>query len=144
MPKPPGFHAPSGKGPNTVVGIRRLPKSGRKGPAPDWPLEQYRAGEPPIWMALWKLPQAVVWEEQSMHRAVARYVRLLNASEAVNDSGHLVGHPGLHSQVTAMEDRLGLTPRAMRLLLWIVEDDEAAGQSVAATGTEGRRLKAVD
>jgi hypothetical protein len=142
MAKPPGFTPPSGKGANTVVGIRRLPKSGRKGPAPEWPLEEYRPGEMPIWVALWKLPQAVAWEEQSVERAVARYVRLLNSAETAPQP---LMASALYAQVAAMEDRLGLTPKAMRLLLWVIEDDDvSAGQRVAATGTEGRRLKAVD
>jgi hypothetical protein len=30
----------------------------------------------------------------------------------------------IHAQVTALEDRLGLTPKSLRLLLWqIVEED---------------------
>lgn len=142
MPKPPGFTQPSGKGQNTVVGIRRLPRSGRKGPAPEWPLDDWRAGEMPIWVSLWKLPQAVAWEDQHVERVVARYVRLLRSAETAPQP---IMTGSLYAQVAAMEDRLGLTPKAMRLLLWVIEDDDvSAGQSVAATGTEGRRLKAVD
>ena len=29
-----------------------------------------------MWSKLWKTPQAIVWEEQGVERAVARYVRL--------------------------------------------------------------------
>lgn len=138
MPKPPGFTPPSGKGSNTVVGIRRLPKSGRKGAPPEWPLEDFSPAELRIWAPLWKLPQAIIWEEQQLERTVARYVRVLARAEQPGAPAMILG------QVTLLEDRLGLTPKAMRLLLWIIEDDEAAGQSVAATGTEGRRLRAVD
>ncbi|MDD7930083.1 hypothetical protein [Microbacterium thalli] len=32
--------------------------------------------EKELWAKLWKLPQAIVWEEQHVERAVARYVRM--------------------------------------------------------------------
>ena len=126
---------------NASVGVRRLPAAGRSGPVPSWPLTRPLKRELDTWASLWTMPQAVVWEEQRLDRSVARYVRALVAAEER-------GAPAtLHAQVTAMEDRLGLTPKAMRLLLWVVDDDEdlpAAGEPAAATGTDGRRLRAVE
>jgi hypothetical protein len=34
--------------------------------------------------------------------------------------------PALLGQATALEDRLGLTPKAMRLMLWEISTDELA------------------
>jgi hypothetical protein len=79
-----------------------------------------------VWAELWASPQAVVWEEQGAVAAVARYARLVVRSEARD------------AQVTTLEDRLGLTPKAMRLLLWTVADSEDADvvplQAVRPTG----------
>ncbi|HEU4542213.1 MAG TPA: hypothetical protein VFR23_13880 [Jiangellaceae bacterium] len=47
----------------------------------------------------------------------------------------------LHAQTTALEDRLGLTPKAMRLLLWEVVADEVA-EKRHESGARGR-IKAV-
>jgi hypothetical protein len=47
------------------------------------------------------------------------------------------------AQATALEDRLGLTPKAMRLLLWeIVEDEVGEQRKRPAKGARGR-IKAV-
>jgi hypothetical protein len=114
------------------------------GPVPEWPLTRPTRRELVVWAGLWGKPQAVVWEEQDQRTAVARYARLLVRAEARTAPAALQG------QVTAMEDRLGLTPKAMRLLLWVIADPAteaaapAAGEE-AATGTDGpRRLRAVE
>lgn len=54
--------------------IRTLPKS-RPGAAPAWPLSKASPRETAVWRQMWKLPQAIVWEEQSSHRQVAMHVR---------------------------------------------------------------------
>jgi len=48
----------------------------------------------------------------------------------------------LLAQAVALEDRLGLTPKAMRLLLWEIARDEVAEQREEPTSVRGR-LKAV-
>jgi hypothetical protein len=63
---------------------------------------------------LWHTPQAVAWERLGWSHEVARYCRLLvkaSLPKAV---------PAVHGQCTALADRLGLTPKAMRMLLWTV------------------------
>ena len=142
MAKPPGFTPPSGKGANTVVGVRRLPRNGRRSDIPEWPLRYSTEAESTRWARLWRLPQALVWEEQGSFEAVARYVRHVLAAEEAFDAPLL-------GQVAQLEDRLGLTPKAMRLLLWVVVDDASSefpdGRLVEdvpeqrATGTAGRR-----
>ncbi|MEV7631998.1 hypothetical protein AB0N64_06280 [Microbacterium sp. NPDC089318] len=59
-----------------------MPKE-RKGRVPAWPLSTAATGaERALWRSLWKTPQAIVWEEQRVERAVARYVRFAVAVEA--------------------------------------------------------------
>ncbi|MFL1999477.1 hypothetical protein [Microbacterium sp. A1-JK] len=61
-----------------------MPKE-RSGRAPAWPLSSpATAKERSLWSELWKLPQAIVWEEQRVERAVARYVRMSVAVDAAD------------------------------------------------------------
>lgn len=121
---------------NSRVGPLRLPAEGRKGKAPAWPLDDTQAdAEKRAWTQLWATPQAVAWERLGWTRSVARYCRMLvQAEESMR--------PSLLAQVTAMEDRLGLTPKAMRMLLWEVVVDEVGQQRQTSTGARGR-IKAV-
>jgi hypothetical protein len=120
MPRPPKFdpvRGSRGRGPT------RLPAEGRKGDTPLWPLAgRQTAAEKSAWAELWATPQAVAWERFGYTRTVARYCRVMVASEKP-------GAPAaIHAQATALEDRLGLTPKAMRLLLWEIVEDEVAAQ----------------
>jgi hypothetical protein len=48
------------------------------------------------------------------------------------------------SEARQMEDRLGLTPKAMRLLLWeIVADEVGERRDSTSASTARRRIKAV-
>ena len=94
-----------------------------------------RAGEAGAWRAAWATPQAVAWERLGCERVVARYVRAAVLAEAVPQAA-------LMAQVTALEDRLGLTPKAMRLLLWEIAVDEVGDRREASEGVR-RRIKAV-
>jgi hypothetical protein len=130
MPNPPKFdpaRGARGRGP------MQLPAEGRQGPPPAWPLEgrQY-AAEKRAWEQLWSTPQAVAWERLGWTRTVARYCRTLVQAE------HPGAPPALLAQVTAMEDRLGLTPKAMRLLLWEVVADEVADKRQPTSRARGR------
>lgn len=135
MPNPPKFdpiRGSRGRGP------MQLPAEGRKGATPAWPLDgEAMQGEARAWEQLWRTPQAVAWERLGWTRTVARYCRILVASEAPE------APPALLAQVTAMEDRLGLTPKAMRLLLWEVTADEMSDRRQAQTSSARKRIKAV-
>lgn len=100
-----------------------LPAGGRKGATPRWPLT---VAKPTLWASLWKLPQAVVWEQTGAVRVVARYALLLEQAELPDASAALLG------EVRQMEDRLGLNPKAMRSLLWEVSSDEVGEKRVSA------------
>jgi len=59
---------------------------------------------------------------------VARYCRLLVRAEAPGSTA------AVHAQATALADRLGLTPKAMRLLLWTTDQQVAPEAPPAAVG----------
>lgn len=120
-------------------GPLKLPAEGRTGDTPAWPLPgRMYAAEREAWAQLWCTPQSVAWERLGWTRPVARYCRAMVEGEKPGAS------PALLAQVTAMEDRLGLTPKAMRLLLWEVVSDEVGDKrnDTAAAGVRDR-IKAV-
>lgn len=145
MPGPPpkdGARNPSnGKVEGFAASAQRLPMSGRKGPAPKWPLTgKPSADEAAAWKQVWVIPQAVAWERLGWVRPVARYVRCLVAAEVPGAPAALLG------EVRQMEDRLGLSPMALLRLRWsIVADELADGATVAAkAGPSSRgRLRVV-
>lgn len=134
MPRPPEFE-PVRR--NARIGPLKLPAEGRKGDVPEWPLPWQGAAEALAWAQLWATPQAVAWERLGWTRTVARYCRIMVAAENPDAPAALL------AQAVALEDRLGLTPKSMRLLLWEIVGDEVA-QKRDATGVSAReRMKAV-
>ena len=125
MPQPPKFdpaRGTRGRGPT------KLPAEGRKGDVPNWPLSgKQSAAEREAWAELWSTPQSVAWERLGAGciREVARYCRLRTAAEKPTATA------AQQAQVTALADRLGLTPKAMRLLLWEIVEDEVSVQRQA-------------
>jgi hypothetical protein len=116
----------------------KLPANGRAGEPPAWPLP----GEPSeleceAWRELWGTPQAVAWERLGWTRTVGRYCRVMVAAEQKNASAALL------AQVSSLEDRLGLTPKAMRLLLWEIAADEVSDKRQAKSTSARGRIKAV-
>ena len=105
-------------------GFRLLPHAGRVGETPSWPIGHENPIELEVWAGLWRLPQAAEWERLEYFRVVARYCRTLVAAEMPGADQKLM------SEVRQLEDRLGLTPRAMQTLRWetdepIEEEEEA-------------------
>lgn len=82
-----------------------------------------------------------MWERSGWTRVVARYARLLVAAEVSMD-------PRLAAEVRQLEDRLGLSPMAMRRLMWRVDDrDELAERRAAPSGSDRslrERVRVVD
>lgn len=120
MPGPPPN--PNARRRNARPDWRRLPASGRKGEPPEFPLPRPSKGVLAIWADLWTTPQAVAWEQLGWNRVVARYAKLLLGAEKSNATAALLG------EVRQMEDRLGLSPMAMKRLQWETYDDVAADQ----------------
>lgn len=109
-----------------AVGVTVLPAEGRKGRTPVWPLDpEPSPGERRMWVRLWKTPQAYAWGQLGgIEFAAARYVRLVCApSETVRGS--------VITQISGMEDRLGLTPRSMKQMLWVIDSTELAARTRA-------------
>ena len=134
MPNPPKVEPQRGA---RGRGVTLLPSEGRKGPPPPWPLPgKPAAGEAQAWRGLWATPQAVEWARLGWTRTVARYCRVMLAAEDPDATAALL------AQAVVLEDRLGLTPKAMRLLLWQVATDEVAEKREQSPGARGR-IKAV-
>lgn len=97
-----------------------MPAEGRQGRAPAWPLPgRMRVGELEAWRGLWRTPQAVAWERLGWTRVVGRYCRVMVSAESNLDNKLL-------AEARQLEDRLGLTPKSMRLLLWTIVGDTVA------------------
>lgn len=133
MPGPPPKIDPARR--HARVGPLRLPVEGRQGEPPPWPLGRQSAAEKKAWLDLWRTPHAVAWERLGWTRTVARYCRFL----VVAETG--MAAPAELSQVIALEDRLGLTPKAMRMLLWEIVSDEVADKREESSARG--RIKAV-
>jgi hypothetical protein len=114
-------------------GILRLPANGYQGAIPDFPLLppardpdgliEAREGE--LWTQLWRTPQAVAWAAAgtSWVDTVAMYVRHFVRGEA--------GSLDHSKEARALADRLGLSPRAMRGLMWEIVPDELGERAEA-------------
>lgn len=99
---------------------RTLPAGGYTGRVPEWPISGM--DDPPfkLWSELWRTPQADVWAELGWTRAVARYATLLVEQEQGK------ANVALLSEIRQMEDRLGLSPMAMKRLQWETGPAEVA------------------
>lgn len=128
---------------NVAIAEQLLPRAGRKGPVPKWPLPgKPRAGESALWSDLWKTPQAVAWERLGWTRVVARYARVTVEAEMPDASASIL------AEVRQLEDRLGLSPMAMRRLMWKVDDRDDLAERAATKRPPAKpawaRLKVVD
>jgi hypothetical protein len=121
-----------------------LPAEGYQGPIPEWPLGRPTVAEAQRWEAVWRTAQAAQWVRLHIALTIARYVRLVLAVEA--ETKNNVASAQTLNTVTAMEDRLGLSPKALQLLSWKIVDDEVTERRPAASSpaTTKRRLSAVD
>lgn len=109
-----------------------LPAEGRSGKAPAWPL----SGRAPAgWAELWRLPQAVMWERDNSVVQVATYLLTRTAAHEALE----VGEPNaaLLSELRQIEDRLGLSPMALKRLQWEISE-------TSASKPEGRVINARD
>jgi hypothetical protein len=90
-------------------------------------IEQARDAEVALWADLWRIPQAVIWEESHALREVAQYVRWKIAGEQ--------GDLDSAKEARMLSDRLGLNPLALLKLRAEIEHVEA----VEAQGEQRRR-----
>lgn len=100
---------------------RELTPGGYRGPVPEWPMESGSAAELLLWAQLWRTPQAEAWADLGWTRVVARYARLVIQSETDDADRRPTAEVALLGEIRQMEDRLGLSPMAMRRLQWEIE-----------------------
>lgn len=112
-----------------------LPAAGYDGPVPEWPLNtDPSSAELDMWETLWRTPQAEMWAKGGSARVVGRYVLVsILAEDPSNPSAALLG------EVRQLEDRLGLSPMAMKRLMWEI-DDSPAGAGLAEVTDIGDRF----
>ena len=122
MPGPPPKDPNAKRNRRQTAGFRQLPYEGRPGAPPDWPLGSQFVDEGVVWEQVWATPQAAEWERLGWVRTVARYVRILVEAELPGAS------PALRIEARQLEDRLGLSPKAMMALRW--ETDEPVEEEV--------------
>lgn len=124
-----------------------LPAEGRQGDAPAWPLRPYRAvrGQDPgaiaaseqwHWSALWKLPQAVAWEQLGWTRDIALYCRLMALAEG--------GQISAAGEARQWSDRLGLSAPALARLRWRIRPNGPVPAPLGSRTPRPRRLRAVE
>lgn len=124
---------------NLAPGTKLLPPR-RTGDPPPYPLARHhdpvrRALEAAKWAELWRLPQATEWEAMHVEGTVALYTRLYCA--ASEGEGRGLG------DLSRLDDKLGLSPKAMAALRWEVASDES--EIVDEVGSHRvRRIRAID
>lgn len=97
-----------------------LPADGRPGDPPQWPLLGQSDREVELWAALWRKPQALMWERLGQELEVALFVRNLAQVE-------LPGAPiNLGTLVRQQQDSLGLTTPGLRANRWRILAAEPA------------------
>lgn len=108
---------------NATPGFEQLDPNGRVARIPDWPFPPATREELNKWAQLWRLPQSVKWDEMNSHDMVALYVRSLMA--ALKD----VTDTKLMNEVRQLDNKLGISPLAMRNMRWEIaprKEDELA------------------
>jgi hypothetical protein len=120
---------------NARTGPELLPAGGRQGDTPVWPLDLVSSAETQLWRELWATPQAVAWERHGWTRVVARYCRVAIAAEGMDKDAL--------SEARQLEDRLGLTPKSMRMLMWQIAADEVGEKRQETSAGARGRIKAV-
>lgn len=122
MPGPPPKHPSQRLRANAAPLMMQLPSEGYKGEIPPFPLDRPSRAEEERWELVWRLPQAAAWVKMRITLVVARYVR--NCLLVENDNHTTVAIAHLHSEIRQLEDRLGMSPLALRRLMWEISSDE--------------------
>ena len=100
--------------------------------------EAIRETEKVLWRQLWRTPQASEWSRLKWDREVAQYARHKAAAEigSIDDS----------REARLRGEALGLTPKGLRSLMWVIDTDEVGERRERAKPTTPTRprLVAVD
>lgn len=122
---PPDPHALRRDRKDDAAGWTTLPAEGRPGDPPAWPLpvnpfEVLAEREADLWWALWRSPQALLWEQNGQRLQVAMHVRSFVEAELPNAKA------ALRTLVRQQADALLLTIPAMRAARVKIAVDEVA------------------
>ena len=101
--------------------------------------EAIRETEKVLWRQLWRTPQASEWSRLKWDREVAQYARHKAAAEigSIDDS----------REARLRGEALGLTPKGLRSLMWVIDGDELGAlraERAKPTTPTRPRLVAVD
>lgn len=167
MPRGPLPNAARRRQNQPTLPTRQLPARGRKGRPPNPPawVELGESGSA-WWKWAWRTPQATAWDEGA-RPVVARRASLEDDLAAVGQvesldmsdlldadserafknvvrrlAGLVGGRLAILKEMRELDDRLGLTPKAMGQMRWSIQVDEVA--EARQNRTAGRQLKAVD
>jgi len=117
---------------------RELPAAGRDGELPEWPFPDQSEAERELWSDLWRLPQAVVWEEQLQHLQVALYCRRFVEASAPKSA------TSLSTLVKQLAEDLGLSLSGMARNQWrIGSSDRPKAKPAARRSSSKAKLKVV-
>lgn len=130
QPKPPGQRRRRNIGQSQW---KQLPAEGRKGTAPELPDLDWLDDTREWWETIWASPMATVWQPADVD-ALVRLARLRDADARGEGSVTAL------SQITALEDRFGLSPKARRALQWEIASADTSASNVRHPK---RRLRAV-
>lgn len=140
MPGPPPKHPSQRRRTNPTIAMTQLPRAGRQGDVPAWPLGRPSPREAELWARLWRTPQAVAWEQLGWADVVARYARQLVRAERRTAPVMVL------AEVRQLEDRLGLSPMSLLRLRWEITDAEDDGRAEEGSDVLDirERLRAVE
>ena len=139
MPGPAPKHPSQRLRANAAPMMMQLPSEGYQGPIPEFPFDRASKPELERWEEVWRLPQAAAWIKMRITLVVARWVR--NCLLVENDNHTTVAIAHLHAEIRQLEDRLGMSPLALRRLLWEISSD---GVDERRDERPRRRLIALD
>ena len=115
-----------------------LPREGRDGPAPSWPLSRATKREEELWAAEWARPQAVVWEENGQELEVAMFVRSVRLAEVPS------APTNARTLVRQQMDSLGISIPGMQRLKWRIGEAPVRAEREATDEPSAKeRLKLV-
>lgn len=120
-----------------------LPAKGRPGPVPKPPKwVTFGAVGAAWWAWAWRTPQAAAWAD-GMQVVIARRAFLEDVLASAADTREKLA---VAREARELDDRLGLTPKAMAALRWSIAPDEVGdARKERTTKKAGRpRLRAVD
>lgn len=118
-----------------AFGWTELDAAGREGDAPDLPPgREWPSATATAWADLWKTPQATAWDQtgRTLHRWAWLHADLVVGKGASNT---------ISAEMRQLEDRHGLSPKAMLQLRWRVKADDDASPPTALTKPKSSAAK---